>query len=116
MKRYYRLLILISMMLILVFSLMETGFANDCPSQTFVDQYYDKLTATSVVAFREYADFYVNSTVWASIDIQTKRALARALACYYYYHGENSCDRCVIYDAHSGKKLAKYGAFGFKIY
>ena len=75
----------------------------------------DRMIAEGVITHIEYADYYVNEYAWAVWDAQTKKNFAFACAVHYLEKG-GGAERSEIYGSHSGKKLAKWGAFGFKIY
>jgi hypothetical protein len=56
---------------------------------------------------------YVNPDVWAAFDAQAKEGLAAAVA----FHISPNNPVAEIYDAQSGKKLARWGSgFGFTVY
>jgi hypothetical protein len=60
---------------------------------------------------------YVNGFNWASLNIQDKENVGKALAYYVASHKGNDLYWVEIYDWNSGKKLAKYSeSWGFETY
>ena len=53
---------------------------------------------------------YVNPTIWAALDIDTKRGFARAAAYHFLAHGQTGYAH--IYDNMSGKRIASMSSAG----
>jgi len=63
----------------------------------------------------QYAKYWIHPIVWASLTAEHKEKVAAFCAEHYKHYGGGAF-RSEIYDGYSGKKLAKYGAFGCTIY
>jgi hypothetical protein len=60
---------------------------------------------------------YVDPSVWAYLDFDTKRKVSFTIASYTAYILKRNTILAYIQDSYSGKKLAKYSeAWGFKVY
>jgi len=65
------------------------------------------------------AKAYIDPAIWYSIDVFVKENVAKALAMYCAQINEWDPKKKVwvdIYDLNTGKKIAKYDVWGFKIY
>lgn len=63
----------------------------------------------------QFNEAFVNSIIWDRLDYQVKENIAIILASYSEAMGEH--EKWVeIKDHRSGKKLAKYSVWGFKVY
>lgn len=63
----------------------------------------------------EYFKVYVAPFLWHGMDAQLKEDFAAALA-IYCGNANDTTPFCEIYDKMSAKKIAKYDAWGFKVY
>jgi hypothetical protein len=59
---------------------------------------------------------YVDPVIWAGIKYDRKEAMCRFLAIYCGKKKGTGLNWVEIYDSYSGKKLAKYDSWGFKVY
>ena len=57
---------------------------------------------------------WVDSSLWRAIGYDDKEKIAYLLAQYCEIMGDSSW--CYVIDSKSGKKLAKYSSWGFKVY
>ena len=59
---------------------------------------------------------WVDTMGWTLINAETKENFARTLAFYCAHKAGDELYFADVYDWQSGKKVAKYDAFGFKVY
>jgi len=64
----------------------------------------------------EYNQVFVNPQIWHRLDYQMKENFGKCMAAYCAGKKGSSTYWVEIKDAYSGKDLAKYGSFGFKVY
>jgi hypothetical protein len=64
----------------------------------------------------EYNQVFVNPQIWHRLDYQAKENFGKCLAAYCAGKKGSTTHWVEIKDAYSGKDLAKYGSFGFKVY
>lgn len=64
----------------------------------------------------EFHNVYIEPTLWLKLDALTKESFTEALAIYCGNTDNSRRYFCDIYDKMSAKKIAKYGAWGFKVY
>lgn len=72
-------------------------------------------SAGLVMNFDKYGKYYVNPNVWNNmINAVQKKEIAYQFACHNKYVNGNQ-QWAKIYDGMSGKLIAEWGAFGFKV-
>ena len=107
---------LVGVLILLAFGgIAFAGDCNTCPSKYETDKAYFEVVYREAVTDRDYNKFYVDGIIWRSCNLKQKKTLSYILACWVCHSGYKYIS-CVIIDDHTGKKLAKVGAFGFKIY
>ena len=95
-------------------------YCEECMPRVAVNSFYSDISqpnddGITIVKFREGVKFYVNRLFWITCDFKAKRTFVLILASWYCYNG-SGVPRCEVYDAHSGRRLAKCGVWGVKIY
>jgi len=100
------------LLLVFVLILPLSGRAQCKASQIQTQKYID--TGFVMEMRNQYREWYVNRNVWKLFTFSQKETAVRALAAI-----RHACDSYVsieVLDGHSGELLAKYTAFGIKIY
>lgn len=111
----------ISKFIILAFIfVILAGTANTVYCQSKKEAFNDILityqNAGLVTNFNKYGKYYVNPVMWNNMmNAQQKEDVAFQFACHNEYVNGNQ-RWAEIYDGMSGKLIAKWGVFGFKVY
>ncbi len=100
---------------IIIVVIMCVLCTNAYADRAAVVRWVDSAISNGAITHVEYATYYVNGIAWRMMTAQDKEMFARACAIHYKDTG-GGAERSEIKDSHSGKKLAKYGAFGAKLY
>jgi len=59
---------------------------------------------------------YISPSLWLDMDAKAKEGISAALAVHCGTKKGTNANWVEIYDKQSGKKLAKYGVWGFEVY
>lgn len=110
MKRF--LLVSLLVATILVGGFVSIGY---CSPYNEGAEAVNELISSNIIVKHGYGKYYIDPSVWYSIDINKKKVLAFLCACHYYVYGGNNVLRSEIYDGRSGKKFGSYSeVWGFK--
>jgi len=102
---------IIAAVIIAGFGMCEVAKADEAGVVRIVDN----MISQGIIMRVEYAKYWINPVIWRAIPAIDKEGFAKGCAIHYKYYGGGAV-RSEIYDGYSGKKLAKYGAFGCTIY
>lgn len=111
MKRF--LTVLLVMVCIVTFVNVASA---DCTKSELNVVFITLISEGVIVDYDKYGNYYINHYMWNAFPFKSKEDLMYILACHNKIYNGYKAFWAVALSHMTGKKLAKLGAFGVKIY